>query len=79
MRRYEGLTLSSAPTLSWQFFTKWVPRPTRMDRGTVEAGVGQSLSRMKTEPLDLMQVTYTKQVIMCMERGKNKWPRGRFR
>lgn len=27
-----------------------------MDRSTVEAGVGQSLARMKTEPIDLMQV-----------------------
>lgn len=39
-----------------QFFTKWVPRPTIMDRSTVDAGVRKSLARMKTEPLDLMQV-----------------------
>eukprot|EP00752_Nemacystus_decipiens_P017830 g15986.t1 len=38
-----------------QFFTKWVPRPTKMHRSVVLAGVEQSLARMKTKPLDLMQ------------------------
>eukprot|EP00903_Cladosiphon_okamuranus_P018184 g16729.t1 len=38
-----------------QFFTKWVPRPVKMHRSVVDAGVAQSLARMKTEPLDLLQ------------------------
>ncbi|CAM9524762.1 unnamed protein product [Ascophyllum nodosum] len=38
-----------------QFFTKWVPRPTKMYRSVVNDAVGQSLARMKTGSLDLLQ------------------------
>ncbi|CAM9885003.1 unnamed protein product, partial [Discosporangium mesarthrocarpum] len=42
-----------------QFFTKWVPRPARVDRATVDSAIGQSLRRMGTERLDLLQVQYS--------------------
>ena len=38
-----------------QAFTKWVPRPGRMTRRTVEEAIGISLSRMGVECLDLLQ------------------------
>jgi aryl-alcohol dehydrogenase-like predicted oxidoreductase len=38
-----------------QAFTKWVPRPARMTRRTVEEAIGISLSRMGVECLDLLQ------------------------
>jgi len=38
-----------------QAFTKWVPRPGRMSRRTVEDAVGVSLSRMGVARLDLLQ------------------------
>jgi len=38
-----------------QAFTKWVPRPARMTRRTVEEAVGVSLARMGVQCLDLLQ------------------------
>src|SRR5215469_9494645 len=38
-----------------QAFTKWVPRPARMTRRTVEEAIGISLARMGIERLDLLQ------------------------
>lgn len=38
-----------------QAFTKWVPRPGRVSRRTVEDAIGVSLSRMGVECLDLLQ------------------------
>jgi aryl-alcohol dehydrogenase-like predicted oxidoreductase len=38
-----------------QAFTKWVPRPARMTRRTVEEAIGVSLARMRMECLDLLQ------------------------
>ena len=38
-----------------QAFTKWVPRPGRMSRRTVEDAIGVSLSRMDVACLDLLQ------------------------
>jgi aryl-alcohol dehydrogenase-like predicted oxidoreductase len=38
-----------------QAFTKWVPRPGRMTRRSVEEAIGVSLSRMGVECLDLLQ------------------------
>eukprot|EP00611_Tribonema_gayanum_P025080 TRINITY_DN5647_c0_g1_i1.p1 TRINITY_DN5647_c0_g1~~TRINITY_DN5647_c0_g1_i1.p1 ORF type:complete len:398 (-),score=103.28 TRINITY_DN5647_c0_g1_i1:212-1405(-) len=38
-----------------QFFTKWVPRPTKMPRDLVDAAIGRSLDRMHTKRLDLLQ------------------------
>ena len=38
-----------------QFFTKWVPRPTRISRKETEDAIGRSLRRMNTDRLDLVQ------------------------
>lgn len=44
-----------AALASVQAFTKWVPQPGRITRPMVEAAVGRSLRRMKTDRLDLLQ------------------------
>ena len=38
-----------------QAFTKWVPRPGRMNRRVVEDAIGISLRRMRVDSLDLLQ------------------------
>jgi aryl-alcohol dehydrogenase-like predicted oxidoreductase/enamine deaminase RidA (YjgF/YER057c/UK114 family) len=38
-----------------RFFTKWVPRPGPVTRDDVRAAIGRSLTRLRTERLDLLQ------------------------
>lgn len=45
----------AAAVANQQFFTKWVPRPTKMTREMVQAAIGRSQQRMQSPSLDLLQ------------------------
>ena len=47
--------LASPLAKDCQFFTKWVPRPQEITRKIVTENIDKSLSRMKSERLDLLQ------------------------
>lgn len=54
--RFRKGTLSSPISSSCQYFTKWVPRPDEaITRKSTDEAIYRSLSRMKTDQLDLLQ------------------------